>query len=61
MEAIGEMAQITDLSTLKEHLELWKTGNASKKPIGYILSLEGADSIVSLAYLEKSYEMGLRQ
>jgi len=30
------------------------------KPIGYILSLEGADSLVDLSYLEKAYENGLR-
>lgn len=29
-------------------------------PIGYILSLEGADSIVTLAHLERSYAQGLR-
>jgi membrane dipeptidase len=29
-------------------------------PIGYILSLEGADSILSLKHLERSYEQGLR-
>lgn len=32
----------------------------AKLPIGYILSLEGADSIVSLKHLERSYEDGLR-
>ncbi|HET8738006.1 MAG TPA: membrane dipeptidase [Pricia sp.] len=31
-----------------------------KKPIGYILSLEGADSILSMDHLEKAYEQGLR-
>jgi membrane dipeptidase len=31
-----------------------------KKPIGYILSLEGADSIVTLKHLERSCEQGLR-
>jgi membrane dipeptidase len=31
-----------------------------KLPIGYILSLEGADSIVTLKHLERSYEQGLR-
>jgi membrane dipeptidase len=31
-----------------------------KKPIGYILSLEGADSIVTLNHLERSYAQGLR-
>jgi len=40
---------------------LWQNGSEnSKKPVGYILSLEGADSIVNLSYLEKSYEKGLR-
>src|SRR6266496_402447 len=31
-----------------------------KLPIGYILNLEGADSIVTLKHLERSYEEGLR-
>src|SRR2546423_4852682 len=46
MEEEGEMRQINDLSSLERHLTDWnnnKTEN-SKKPIGYILSLEGADS-----------------
>jgi membrane dipeptidase len=30
------------------------------KPIGYVLSLEGADSIVNLSYLEKAWASGLR-
>ncbi|MBL7699165.1 MAG: membrane dipeptidase, partial [Chitinophagaceae bacterium] len=30
------------------------------KPIGYILSLEGADSLVNLDYLQKAYGYGLR-
>jgi membrane dipeptidase len=30
------------------------------RPIGYILSLEGADSIVTLKHLERSFEQGLR-
>ena len=29
-------------------------------PIGYILSLEGADSIITMEHLERSYEQGLR-
>ena len=32
----------------------------SAQPIGYILSLEGADSILSLRHLERAYEQGLR-
>lgn len=59
MEAAGEMVQIKDVEGLESHLKLWKS-NAPNKPVGYILSLEGADSIVDLSYLEKSYESGLR-
>ncbi|MBA4744172.1 MAG: membrane dipeptidase [Muricauda sp.] len=59
MEEAGEMAQIKDVESLEKHLKLWSR-DEPKKPIGYILSLEGADSIVDLSYLEKSYESGLR-
>ena len=33
---------------------------ATMPPIGYVLSLEGADSIVTLAHLERAYAQGLR-
>lgn len=59
MEEIGEMVQITNLKELKTHRALWEKDD-SKKPIGYILSLEGADSIVTIDHLEKSHKMGLR-
>ncbi len=61
MEDLGEMVQITDLESLEKHLQLWLHELPwSTKPIGYILSLEGADSIVNLKYLEKAYQNGLR-
>lgn len=57
----GEMAQIRNLEQLESHLALWENGaENSSKPVGFILSLEGADSIVNLDYLEKAYESGLR-
>lgn len=59
MERIGEMTQIVDVETLTNHLSVWENAS-SKKPIGYILSLEGADSIVTIEHLEKSYKQGLR-
>ncbi len=59
MEDIGEMVQIRNTEQLNAHLKLWETKDG-KKPIGYILSLEGADSIVTMDYLQKSYEQGLR-
>ncbi|NNE02493.1 MAG: peptidase M19 [Eudoraea sp.] len=60
MEGMGEMIQIKNLTNLEDHLNLWNKDADEKKPIGYILSLEGADSIMSIAHLEKSYEQGLR-
>jgi membrane dipeptidase len=61
MEDAGEMVQINNLQTLDAHLALWNNGeDNTKKPIGYILSLEGADSIINVSYLEKAYENGLR-
>ena len=59
MEEAGEMVQIKDKEGLEKHLKLWSS-DEPKKTIGYILSLEGADSIVDLSYLEKSCESGLR-
>ncbi len=61
MEDAGEMVQITSSSQLKEHVTLWLSdGDDLRKPVGYILSLEGADSLVNLDYLHKAYAYGLR-
>lgn len=61
MEDAGEMVQIRDLESLEKHLHLWiHELPLGTKPIGYILSLEGGDSIVNLNYLEKAYASGLR-
>lgn len=61
MEKQGELKQIRDWQALEAHLAYWNAGeDKSQKAIGYILSLEGADSIVSLDYLETAYENGLR-
>ncbi|WP_439473368.1 dipeptidase [Algoriphagus formosus] len=57
----GEMRQIKNWKELETHLEIWNAAiEKSKEPVGFILSLEGADSIVNLDYLEKAYEYGLR-
>jgi len=61
MEEEGEITPITDLASLEKHLALWNDGTPNtNKPIGYILSLEGADSIVNVGYLERAYKNGLR-
>lgn len=62
MEDAGEMKQIISSSDLNIHMQLWddETIEESRKPIGFILSLEGADSLIDLSYLEKAYSYGLR-
>lgn len=60
MEAEGELTRVTDITSLERHMHAWHNKPKEKHPIGYILSLEGADSIVNLSYLEKAYAQGLR-
>jgi membrane dipeptidase len=62
MEMEGEMIQINNISSLENHVNLWldESKSNAEKPIGYILSLEGADSLINLSYLEKAYQYGLR-
>ena len=62
MEALGELVQITDLTQLEQHIDLWNNAEISdeNKAVGYILSLEGADSLVDISYLHKAYDYGLR-
>jgi membrane dipeptidase len=61
MEAAGEMVQITNLQDLEQHVALWQNDSpAATKPIGYILSLEGADSLVDVGHLELAHRNGLR-
>lgn len=61
MEEEGQLFQVTDISSLESQLANWNNNSKdNQKPIGYILSLEGADSIVTLAHLQKAYQYGLR-
>lgn len=60
MEDKGEMIQINNIDSLQNHISKWQKGNTVDLPIGYILSLEGADSIVNMSCLEKNYQNGLR-
>lgn len=61
MEEAGEMVQITGLEALEKHIAEWSNRDTSgPKPVGYILSLEGADSLITIEYLEKAWQYGLR-
>ena len=61
MELAGEMTQVNDLASLDKHVALWNNENEKEqKPIGYILSLEGADSLITVHHLERAWHYGLR-
>jgi membrane dipeptidase len=61
MESCGELVMVKDLTGLEQHLRLWMQNEpVNERPIGYILSLEGADSLVSPDHLHIAYEYGLR-
>jgi membrane dipeptidase len=63
MEEAGEMIAIRDVAVLDAHLAQWRSADEaarSRLPIGYIRSLEGADSIISLKHLERAHVEGLR-
>jgi membrane dipeptidase len=67
MEEAGEMVMIKDRTSLDKHVATWMEALApgastqpDRLPIGYILSLEGADSIVTPDYLQRAYANGLR-
>ena len=59
MEKDGQLRQILTAKALKEHLKEWNESPLTT-PIGYILSLEGADSLIDISYLETAYNYGLR-
>ncbi|MDP6599356.1 MAG: membrane dipeptidase [Candidatus Poribacteria bacterium] len=74
MEEAGELVSIRNRQQLDKHLEQWQNAPSwddsayvvesrtrpPEMPIGFVLSLEGADSIVTLQHLERSYNDGLR-
>lgn len=61
MEDDGQMVMIKDRPSLDRHLSLWMDNSPNdKKPIGYLLSIEGADSFVTTGHLERAYRYGLR-
>lgn len=60
MEEAGELRMIKDVASLETHFASWSDYNGDGQPIGYILSLEGADSLVHVDYLERAWQYGLR-
>jgi len=50
MEEAGLLTQIIDRESLEGQLSSWDSSDQIR-PVGYILSLEGADSIISMSHL----------
>lgn len=60
MEEAGELAGIKTQNELTGFLQNLETRNNNEASLGYILSLEGADSILTFKHLERNFEAGLR-
>lgn len=65
MEERGELIAMRTRAGLDAHVRLWHDSTGAEasdaaRPIGYVLSLEGADSLVTLGHLERAYAEGLR-
>jgi len=61
MEEEGVIKQIFNLRDLDAAIALWNNDEPDEgKPICYVLSLEGADSIRTVGHLERCWEQGLR-
>ena len=58
MEGKGHLRMLRTAGDIEKHLEAWRTG--SRDAIGYILSMEGADPILSPGDAAYWWEKGLR-
>jgi membrane dipeptidase len=59
LETEGHLRQLTRWSEVDAHLRQWKAAS-QRCPVGYILSMEGADPILSPAQVGFWWERGLR-
>lgn len=60
MEEKGELVQIKTAAQLDSAAEMWAHDPPSDAPISYMLSLEGADSMVTIGHVERAYDQSLR-
>jgi membrane dipeptidase len=60
LESEGQVRMIEDWPLLEAHLCSWKDAGETTAPLGLILSMEGADPIVSPSQVEEWWDDGLR-
>jgi membrane dipeptidase len=60
MEEMGQLRMLKKWPDVEAHLGQWRSGSRDSVPLGYILSMEGADPILSPHDLFRWWEDGLR-
>jgi membrane dipeptidase len=60
LEQTGALRFIRDWPALAQHVQRWEAAPAEPEPLGFILSMEGADPILSPEELPQWWEAGLR-
>ncbi len=60
LEEQGQIHMLKDWMALEEHLQQWRVTQENSMPLGFILSMEGADPIVAPSQLPEWWEDGLR-
>jgi membrane dipeptidase len=60
LERAGICRMLGDASALDEHVKKWNAGDPEIEPLGFILSMEGADPILSPDEIPMWWERGLR-
>src|SRR5262249_28720012 len=60
LEAAGVLRFIRDAATLDKHVQAWKRDENGDEPLGFILSMEGADPVLAPEQVREWYDAGLR-
>lgn len=60
MEEKGELSRIETAAQLDDAVAAWTDEPSSDVPISFMLSLEGADSMVTIGHVERAYAQGVR-
>jgi membrane dipeptidase len=60
LEQEGLLRWIKDAPTLEAHVRAWERGGEGDEPLGFILSMEGADPVLSPEQVREWWDAGLR-
>jgi len=60
LEQEGLLRWIKDAAALDAHVQAWQRGDGADQPLGFILSMEGADPVLSPEQVEEWWQAGLR-